>query len=70
MFLLTMPDTPVTSARGIAHLLIVGLTIIVSLIGVIVLAIRGTVIPDVLSTVIAIGVGYLVGANVVNSGKA
>lgn len=64
MFLLTLPDTPPSTPQGLAHLLIVGIAVILCAVIVGILALAGKVIPDVLSFVITGGMFYLVGVNV------
>lgn len=69
MLLLTLPDTPIATSKGLAHLLIVGVCVIASLIGIIILALTSHAIPGILEATSTLGVGYLIGANVVNNGK-
>lgn len=61
--LLTLPDVEPTSPKGIAHLIIVGLLIGVSLIGIIIITIAGQQPPDILTFLVTAGVAYLFGAN-------
>ena len=65
MFLLTLPDTPIASPRGIGHLLIIGIVLILSLLLVTILAFYGKDVPDVLTLACVSGIGYLFGANTV-----
>lgn len=63
MLFATLPGTPIGAPKGIGHLLIVGVALLVSLVGVILCALFGADTPEVLKSVATIATGYLVGAN-------
>ena len=63
MFFATLPDTSPTSARGLAHIIIIGLVMLSAIGSVLILALQGTDIPDVFQLIITGGIFYLFGVN-------
>lgn len=63
MMLWTLPDTPVGAPKGIAHLLVVAVFGGLAVVGILLLALFGQAIPDIMNY-IAFGVlTYLIGVN-------
>lgn len=69
MIFATLPNTPVGTPKGISHLLIVGVFGILSLAGIIILAVLERAIPDVLAMSASGVLFYLVGANMASRGN-
>lgn len=67
MLFLTLPDSPPSSVRGLTHLLIIGLVLVLSLVLITLLAFYERDVPDVLTFTAVGGGGYLFGANAVAS---
>lgn len=61
MVLLTLPDTPVSSARGLTHLMVVAIVLVSVFVCATVLVIHGDEIPSFFEATGILGVGYLFG---------
>lgn len=63
MLFATLPNTPVSAPKGIAHLLVVALVGGISFIGTLLLAILDRPQPEIFTVTNTMVVGYLVGVN-------
>ncbi len=69
MIFATLPETPISTPKGITHLLVVGVFGILSLLGIVILALFQREIPDILTMSTSGVIFYLVGANVAVRGN-
>lgn len=64
MFLLTLPDEPFKSPRGLAHAVTTGGVILTSMFATAICAVQGIDIPNELSMINIAGLSYLTGVNI------
>lgn len=63
----TLPDTPPSSTKGLAHLVIVGILVVFSLAAILVLTVARDSVPPIFDTSATIGIGYLIGVNIASN---